>query len=289
MTNPLQDIGQDFEVTLQFHAWGRGEQYFGDGMALWYTEAPSLTGKVFGARDYWKGLGILFDTYDNGNRQTQNHPFITVMYNDGTHSFVHGDSGLQVGVPACHSAFRSVFKPAPSRMNPPANQRSEVRVRYTNGRVTIDINVHTSDTWTRCVDVDGVVLPDSGYYFGLTASTGALAVIMFLFLFLFFFFLFSVSSSSSFFFSFLMYLFFFFSPFALSSSHMSTGDLSDNHDIHSFSLSTSKAPVVPTVETKSEMIAEKFENEKMMEDNMLDVKTGVDATTQVCFSSLFFP
>lgn len=70
---------------------------------------------------------------------------------------------------------------------------------------------------------------------------------------------------------------------------MSTGDLSDNHDIHSFSLSTSKAPVVPTVETKSEMIAEKFENEKMMEDNMLDVKTGVDATTQVCFSSLFFP
>ena len=37
------------------------------------------------------------------------------------------------------------------------------------------------------------------------------------------------------------------------------------------------------------MIAENFENEKMMEDNMLDVKTGVDATTQVCFSSLFFP
>ena len=190
MTNPLQDIGQDFEVTLQFHAWGRGEQYFGDGMALWYTEAPSLTGKVFGARDYWKGLGILFDTYDNGNRQTQNHPFITVMYNDGTHSFVHGDSGLQVGVPACHSAFRSVFKPAPSRMNPPANQRSEVRVRYTNGRVTVDVNVHTSDTWTRCVDVDGVVLPDSGYYFGLTASTGALAAIIFFLFFFFFFFLF---------------------------------------------------------------------------------------------------
>jgi hypothetical protein len=48
--------------------------------------------------------------------------------------------------------------------------------------------------------------------------------------------------------------------------------------------------MVPTVETKSEIIAENFENEKMMEDNMLDVKTGVDATKQVCFmvSWLFF-
>ena len=107
--DPVDEMGDEWEVTLVFDVWGRAENYFGDGFALWYTEDPPTVqaggahGRVFGARDYWKGLGIFFDTYDNGNRQSQNHPFISVMYNDGTQSFVHGDGGLQNGIPACHS------------------------------------------------------------------------------------------------------------------------------------------------------------------------------------------
>ena len=226
-SSAVKNIGQEWEITLRFNVWGRGDTYFGDGFALWYSEEPSLTGKVFGARDYWKGLGILFDTYDNGNRATQNHPFITVMYNDGTHSFVHGDGGLQQGVPACHAGFRSVFKSTPSRMDPPVSQASAVKVRYRHGRVTVDLNLHSSDTWTRCVDVENVVLPDFGYYFGVTASTG---------------------------------------------------DLSDNHDIHSFAVSSTTAPLLPTVETKEEYVAEQYEQQKERDETMLDVRTNVDAT-----------
>ena len=218
-SSPITDLGQEWEVTLGFNIWGGGETYFGDGMALWYTAQPSLTGKVFGARDYWKGLGILFDTYDNGNRQTQNHPYITVMYNDGTHSFVHGDSGLQSGIPACHATFRNVFKSTASRMNPPFSQSSNMKIRYYRGRVTVDINLLHSDTWTRCIDVENVILPDTGYYFGMTASTG---------------------------------------------------DLSDNHDIHSFKVASTKAPSVPTVETKAEGIVNDYENEKLRNENKMN-------------------
>ena len=49
----LQDTGGEWEVTLKLGVWGEGEKYYGDGMALWLTEQPSLAGKVFGARDYW--------------------------------------------------------------------------------------------------------------------------------------------------------------------------------------------------------------------------------------------
>jgi len=240
----MPPLGDEWQVTLTFNVWGGGEQYFGDGFALWYTEQPSLTGKVFGARDYWKGLGVLFDTYDNGNRQTQNHPFITVMSNDGTQSFIHGDSGIQSGVPACHSSFRSIFKATPTKMNPPLSQSSTVIVKYHRGRVTVDMNLHSSDTWTRCVDVEdvgplgtaqgtaqgtGAQGKNGGYYLGVTASTG---------------------------------------------------DLSDHHDIHSLTVSSANAPaILSTVKTHAEMIAKDYEESKGKEDVLLEVSSSTPVPT----------
>ena len=98
--------------------------------------------------------------------------FCVIPFLLGAQSFVHGDSGLQTGVPACHSGFRTTFKSTPSQMNPPKNEISTVIIKYVHGRVTVDVNLHSSDTWTRCIDVENVVLNDDGYYFGVTASTG---------------------------------------------------------------------------------------------------------------------
>ena len=36
-----------------------------DGMALWFTAQPSTLGPVFGANDYWTGMGLFFDSFDN--------------------------------------------------------------------------------------------------------------------------------------------------------------------------------------------------------------------------------
>ena len=193
-TEAIANTGGEWEVTLSLNIWGSGETYFGDGMALWLTEQPSLTGKVFGARDYWKGLGILFDTYDNGQQSTT-HPFISVFVNDGTQSYVHGDGGNQQGIPACHSLFRNEQNGFPT----------EVKVRKVGERVMVDVNLNSLGSWTRCVDVDNVKIPDEGYYFGITSSTG---------------------------------------------------DLTDNHQVHGFTLRTKVANPVATVESESEIQAE---------------------------------
>lgn len=48
-------------VTFRF---GGGSRIGGEGMALWLVEKPE-TGPVLGGADYWKGLAIFIDTYDN--------------------------------------------------------------------------------------------------------------------------------------------------------------------------------------------------------------------------------
>ena len=171
----LGDTGGEWEVTLKLGVWGKGETYFGDGLALWLTDQPSLAGKVFGARDYWKGLGVMFDTYDNGQHSTT-HPFVSVFVNDGTQSHVHGDSGVQRGIPACHSLFRKRIVASSARRILEPSQRTEVKVRRVGERLLVDVRIGGggTDAWSRCVDVDNVQLPDAGYYFGLTSSTGDL-------------------------------------------------------------------------------------------------------------------
>ena len=39
-----------------------------DGMAFWYTSSTLELGPVFGANNYFDGLGIFFDTYDNDGK-----------------------------------------------------------------------------------------------------------------------------------------------------------------------------------------------------------------------------
>lgn len=36
-----------------------------DGMAFWYVNQPKKEGPVFGHKDNWVGLGVIFDTFDN--------------------------------------------------------------------------------------------------------------------------------------------------------------------------------------------------------------------------------
>jgi hypothetical protein len=39
-----------------------------EGIAFWYTRDSAQLGPVFGSRNAWDGLGVLFDTYDNDGK-----------------------------------------------------------------------------------------------------------------------------------------------------------------------------------------------------------------------------
>lgn len=69
-----------------FRVTGRG-RIGADGLALWFTEQKGVEGPVFGSSDMWKGLAVIFDTFDNDNKH--NNPYIMAMVNDGTKLYDH--------------------------------------------------------------------------------------------------------------------------------------------------------------------------------------------------------
>ena len=167
--DPLVDMGPVWEVTIVFDIWGPQKHFFGDGFALWYTAKPGTNGPVFGAPDLWTGVGIFFDTFDNGQKGLH-HPYISLQYNDGTRSYVHGEipDESQQGISACQNAFRKNSY-APSKM------KTMAKLRYDNRRMTLDIQADDSGLWIRCIDVKILPLPTAGWFFGMTAATGDLS------------------------------------------------------------------------------------------------------------------
>jgi len=59
---------KDWEIIVQFKNYGKGKNMFGDGFAFWYVKEKTQLGPVFGSKDYFHGLAIFFDTYNNKNR-----------------------------------------------------------------------------------------------------------------------------------------------------------------------------------------------------------------------------
>jgi hypothetical protein len=64
-------------------------------MAVWYVADRMVEGPVFGSRDTWKGLGIIFDTFDNDGR-VRNEGILALRF--VSHFFVSARR-------ACHPCF----------------------------------------------------------------------------------------------------------------------------------------------------------------------------------------
>jgi len=161
------NIGDAWEVDVKFRVTGQADQFFGDGLAFWYTEKPLQEGPVFGAKDYFKGMGLFFDTYDNRDRRhAHRHPYISAMVNDGTRSYQYdynSFSSTEADL-GCHAEFRYRFRT--SRVN-------VVRITYKDRQLSVDISL-VDGQWQPCFRRENVDLP-SGYYFGMSASTGDLS------------------------------------------------------------------------------------------------------------------
>lgn len=50
--------------------------------------------------DYWNGLGIFFDTYDNDGQGQS--PLIVAIYNDGTQAYQNHNDGVRQALGNCH-------------------------------------------------------------------------------------------------------------------------------------------------------------------------------------------
>ena len=153
----------EWEIEIQFKV--TGARYLGgDGFVLWLTEEREKFGATFGNQEDFKGVGIVFDTYDNDGRR--DNPSIMAVSSDGSLRFDHDtDGGSSRLVNAmCKVNFRNPRTPV------------QVRIRYQKGGLTVAFDTRGQKSYQDCfhVSTEGIHLPAS-YYVGMTAHTGQVA------------------------------------------------------------------------------------------------------------------
>ncbi|KAI1718702.1 legume-like lectin family domain-containing protein [Ditylenchus destructor] len=152
---------ENWEVDVALKITGQG-RIGADGLAVWYTHLQGTTGPVFGANDYWTGMGLMLDSFDNDGQK--NNPYISLMINDGTRSFDHQTDGSLQVLSGCQKDFRN--KPWPVRL----------RIEYLRNVLTISVadGMTQEPRYELCIRAENVFLPKNGY-FGVSAATGGLA------------------------------------------------------------------------------------------------------------------
>ncbi|CAB3410836.1 unnamed protein product [Caenorhabditis bovis] len=153
--------GDNFQLDVVLKIGGQG-RVGADGLGIWYTSQLGALGPVFGANDYWTGMGLFFDSFDNDGQK--NNPQISLMLNDGTRSYDHQSDGSQHILASCQRDFRN--KPYPIR----------ARIEYFNNVLTVHIDdgMQPTPRYELCMRSENVFLPKNGY-FGVSAATGGLA------------------------------------------------------------------------------------------------------------------
>ncbi|KAF1745524.1 hypothetical protein MXB_4315 [Myxobolus squamalis] len=131
----------NWKIVVDFTVHGAGNSLYGDGFAFWYTKEHANEGPVFGNKDYFRGLGIIFDTYSN-LQEVNNflHPYISAQINDGSVHYNQDTDGRNSELSGCHLNI---------------------------------LNLETN-LMTFCFLTEGVELP-TGYHIGFSAATGDLS------------------------------------------------------------------------------------------------------------------
>ncbi|GMR53563.1 hypothetical protein PMAYCL1PPCAC_23758, partial [Pristionchus mayeri] len=152
---------ENFELEVSLKITGQG-RIGADGLAIWFTSQPGTIGPVFGANDYWTGMGLFLDSFDNDGQK--NNPIVALMMNDGTRSYDHHTDGSQQILSSCQKDFRN--KPFPSR----------VKIEYSRNVLTVSIDdgMTAAPRFQLCMRAENIFLPRNGY-FGISAATGGLA------------------------------------------------------------------------------------------------------------------
>ncbi|CAL1286082.1 unnamed protein product [Larinioides sclopetarius] len=153
-------LSNDWEFHVQFHIHGKGVHLNGDGIAFWYVRDPLHSGPVFGSKDYWSGLGIFVDTFENAATPHNHlHPYLSAVVNNGSFPYHHDEHGTAGQVGGCHLQARNLEWPA------------KVAISYISDVLTVYVDNQGNDNWAQCFRAVGVRLP-TGYVFGVSASTG---------------------------------------------------------------------------------------------------------------------
>jgi mannose-binding lectin 1 len=156
-----------WEVKMQFYIRSR-QNPGADGLAFWYAQEPYKgrePGPLFGMPADFKGIGVLFDSYDN-DHQRDNPATMVISNVRGETNQWNLDSDL-----IDQSAFRCLF----DHRNTADGDPVEMVLQYYQRRLTLRMRtVLRSSSEAFCGEISDIELP-MDWTFGATATTGALS------------------------------------------------------------------------------------------------------------------
>ncbi|KNC84590.1 hypothetical protein SARC_03187 [Sphaeroforma arctica JP610] len=130
-------------------------------MTIWLTEDRAETGNIFGSKDFFKGLGLMIDTYDNDGKR--DNPSLYAVIGDGNTAFNHNNDGGDAVIGKCRVYARNAINPL------------TIRASYADKTLMVSVDETSNGKYYEpCFTVSKIEIP-TGYYFGVSAATGGLA------------------------------------------------------------------------------------------------------------------
>ncbi|UZJ56284.1 hypothetical protein CBS101457_005604 [Exobasidium rhododendri] len=151
----------NYEITGEFKIDGKAAKShpYGDGFAFWLTEDRAQGGNVFGSKDYFTGLGIMFDTFANA-RHPYTFPRIMAVRLNGVESYRMDKDGATQELAGCSLDIRRA--------------KVATRFRFTYVKdVFAELAIHYEewDTWETCFKLGNLTVPANPFV-GFSAMTG---------------------------------------------------------------------------------------------------------------------
>eukprot|EP00992_Anisonema_acinus_P014442 TRINITY_DN9296_c0_g1_i1.p1 TRINITY_DN9296_c0_g1~~TRINITY_DN9296_c0_g1_i1.p1 ORF type:complete len:325 (-),score=53.26 TRINITY_DN9296_c0_g1_i1:14-988(-) len=165
---------ESWEASLYFRVHSKRNPG-ADGLALWLCDKPykydprdpqhTSETHLFGNRAGFRGIGIIFDSYDNDGQR--DNPVVSVIQGSGA-----PDQHWQIETDLLNqAAMRCVYE----FRNTPKSETVRARIIYSQSKTfQIFLSVGNEKRETYCGQVLNMDIP-TGFYFGLTATTGHLA------------------------------------------------------------------------------------------------------------------
>lgn len=145
-----------WEVIFRFKVAGPKAEGSAEGMALWLTTTKDELGNAYGSRDYFNGIAIVFDSYDNDKRR--NNPAISAHYLDGRTPYSLQDDGLSTQIAGCIADYR--------------NRENVVsaKVAYNTTHLSVFVDLTGTNEYRKCL-IEPLDLQLANVYLGVSAET----------------------------------------------------------------------------------------------------------------------
>ncbi|WKX97740.1 hypothetical protein Q1695_013426 [Nippostrongylus brasiliensis] len=149
-----------------------------DGIAIWYTGTTEpRIGKAWGAKEKFKGIGVVLDTYVNDERTNQGQAvrlflLVSTPAHDEEVDVSLDGSNLRVGAECPIQMDHILSTETSNSFHFPTVM---ILIRYENETLQVYYATYRalSPTWTLCAEAHDLFLPQ-GYRVGVSAATGDL-------------------------------------------------------------------------------------------------------------------